>query len=524
MQTLVRGNAARKEITNVKQRKKRKHQSATTIQAAWRGHCARLSYRSDCLHIIHVQALVRGNAARKKITNLKQCKKRMHQSEIPIQTGRIDSFPCLDGKGQGSIQETAEVGSRATSPISNKKQRHLDYDTSSSVSPTLPLIFSMPSNQSADPENVVDDNTDEIRVQDFVRNEGIKHQTATVEELRRMNSGMNNIYGGSNNNYLGEVIVDEHDHESEDDLHPTADTGKKNRTISVDDVTSQGGEVESAATSSENLHTIRETSHRAKNVSDQDEAESASSYNAGETGTLSDEAGPKIVCHAKEKMDERQHHDHYHHRYYHHRHHLNEDTLNMLKVYLQSDQGEYLDEDAVVVRMLKMERVRRNKYKHHLCEASEKEDNDAALSQAYQAVEDHTLALDFYNNAVAGTRKENPGTVLDKKTLDWLRKAIGLHRRDELREAPSSNQAVQSHESDVEAGSQGPKPHHLTRGVARSTRIRRREERAIRENMGLDALLSAVMDLEEEHGPFLESKPRVSHVLEMLNDSHGKNV
>jgi hypothetical protein len=374
-----------------------------------------------------------------------------------------------------------------------------------------PFISFMPSNPSADPENVADDNNDAGNVQDFVRDEGIRHQTATA--FKRIDSGMNSNDDSSNNNYLDEAIVDVDDHESENELYPSANTGKENRAISVDDDATSQGKVESVATSTENLLKTRETSHGAKNVSDQDEAKSASSHNAGETKMPSNLAGIQIASHAEEKLAYRQHR-HHHHRH----HHLNEDTLKMLKFHLQSDQGEYLDEDAVVFRMLRMERVKRSKVQHNLiCDVSEEEDNNAALRQAYQAVEDHSLALDFYNSTVADTRKENPGTALDKKTLDWLRKAMGLHHRDELWEAPASDQSEQSDESVDEAGSQSSKPRHLTRGVARSARIRKRKERATRENMGLDALMLAVMDLEKEHGPFRrESMSRVSYTLEML--------
>ena len=208
-----------------------------------------------------------------------------------------------------------------------------------------------------------------------------------------------------------------------------------------------------------------------------------------------------------------------HKSHHHHHHNLNENTLNLLKSHLQSYRGEYLDEDMIAARILKMDRIKRRRFQCDLSDASE--DEDTGLRQAHQAVEDYSLTLDFYNNTVTRTRKENPDTVLDKRTLNWLRKEMGLHCRDDLWETPVDNQAEQSDEADDEDGLQGAKRRRYTRGVARSTRIRKREQRSMMtENKGLHALMLAVTDLEKEFECFQESVSRVSYTLEILEVTH----
>jgi hypothetical protein len=293
-------------------------------------------------------------------------------------------------------------------------------------------------------------------------------------------------------------------------------TKEVDEVASIDDAMSQG-EIESVAASTEDSNTTQETSHESKKVSGQVDTE------PGEKEIPPNEAGSNSSGYdTNEKSPSKSHH--------HRNHNLNEDTLKMVKSYLQSDQGEYLDEDAIAVRILRMDRVtsERVRFHHDPCEDSE-EENDAAsaLRKAYQAAEEYTIALDFYKKVVAGVQEKNPDTPLDKRTLNRLRKAMGLQNRNDLWETTAGQQGEKSDESDDDAGSQpskkGPKPRRLTRGMARSTRIRKQEERVTRENMDLDALMSAVMDLEEEFGPIPESTSRVSTTCDFLDDSHFTN-
>jgi hypothetical protein len=248
----------------------------------------------------------------------------------------------------------------------------------------------------------------------------------------------------------------------------------------------------------------------AKMAKPPDDTSSIDAKAQAQTSTEYGQSLVQMIENGGEKLPHKPHH--------HHHHHLNEDTLNMLKSHLQSDPGEYLDEEVIAAQILKMDRVKRRRFQCDLSDVSE--DNNADLRQAYQPVEDYSLALDFYNNAVASTRKENPDTVLDKRTLDWLRKAMGLDRRDDFWGTPQAEQSDEAHD---ETGSHGPKTRRRTRSLTRRTHVQKRVQHStMTENKGLDALLSAVTDLEKEFGPFRESASRVSNALEILNGAHCK--
>ena len=127
-----------------------------------------------------------------------------------------------------------------------------------------------------------------------------------------------------------------------DGEHSTQNEQARNEEASIDDIASQGvGRYVAAST--DDLHTTQETSHESKKVSCEGDAMETTSINTGEREMPSNEAE------ADEKLPERTHH--------HHCHNLNEDTLKLLKSYLQSDEGEYLDENAIAVRMLRTDWV-----------------------------------------------------------------------------------------------------------------------------------------------------------------------
>ena len=215
-------------------------------------------------------------------------------------------------------------------------------------------------------------------------------------------------------------------------------------------------------------------------------------------------------------------------------HHLNEDTLERLKDYLRSEKmRDTLDEDAIAVRILRTDRAASDRARFHydLCEDSEEEDDDIEIAnrRAYQDAEEYTLALDFYKKTVAEAQSETADVVMDKRTLNWLRKAMGLHRRNDMWETTGNHRGADkshelSEESEEETGTKG-RPRRLTRSIVRSTRIKRREERVSRENRGLDALVSAVTELEGDLGPF-PTTPKVSDLslqlklLRGINETH----
>lgn len=198
------------------------------------------------------------------------------------------------------------------------------------------------------------------------------------------------------------------------------------------------------------------------------------------------------------------------HKHHHHEHPFNEDTLNRLKVYLQSDKmHECLDEDAIAVKILKTDTATSERVRFLHDPYADSDEEETTPKQSYQAAEDYTLAMSFYKKVIAETQDEDPDNGLDKRTLNWLQKALGLHRRNELWETTVHEQQEETEESDQdEERSQQEKSKSrrtVTRGMVRSTRIKRRAERKTKESMNLNALLGAVDDLEGEFGPFPES-------------------
>lgn len=208
-------------------------------------------------------------------------------------------------------------------------------------------------------------------------------------------------------------------------------------------------------------------------------------------------------------------HKHHHHHHHHHEHHLNEETLKRLKDYLSSERlNEGLDEDAIALKILRTEKqtLERVKFLHGpYVDSDDENDSDSAQqTQSYQAAEEYTIALEFYKRIVAEVQSENPDKKLDLKTLNWLRRALGLHRRAELLAATVETREEEEREGETDEsedegnGSQADKKKRTaTRG--RSSRIKKKAARRTKESMNLNALTSAVDDLEKELGPFTVS-------------------
>lgn len=209
------------------------------------------------------------------------------------------------------------------------------------------------------------------------------------------------------------------------------------------------------------------------------------------------------------EKDSRKHRHHHHH----HDHHLSEGTLKRLKAYLQSDMmDECLDEDAVAIKIAKLDRAASDRVRFLHDPYADSDDEDTP-DQSYEAAKEYTLALDFYKRAITDTQESNVNAPLDKKTLNWLRKALGLQKRNELWETSGHDLKEGAEESEDEEGSQGKSnksKRSVTRGMVRSTRIKRRAERETKESMNLDALVSAVEDLEVTFGAFDDAPGKVS--------------
>jgi len=256
-----------------------------------------------------------------------------------------------------------------------------------------------------------------------------------------------------------------------------------------------------------------------KNDSEEKDKANAAGAKKGHTTNQGDEASepmdtketgkPSGKAKANGSPDDstKKHQDKHHH--HHHEHRLSEATLKRLKTYLQSEKmNDNLDEDAIAVKILRTDRATSERVRFLHDPYADSDEEEDTPDQSYQAAEEYTLALDFYKRTIAECQAERPNAPMDKKTLNWLRKALGLHRRNDLWETTGHEQNEETDDSEDEEGSQG-KPsksrRSVTRGMVRSTRIKRRAERQTKESINLNALASAVEDLEGEFGPFAES-------------------
>ena len=166
-----------------------------------------------------------------------------------------------------------------------------------------------------------------------------------------------------------------------------------------------------------------------------------------------------------------------------------------------------LDEDAITQRLVQTDQIASERARHlkgptrEDAEDYDEEEKARRVGQLYKEEEEYSLAQEIYKEAIA---ESNAAETYDKRTFNWLRKGIGLPRRNELWE--TAGRRLQSFfqdnsdDSDDDSGGQNVK--RLTRGMARTTRMKKREERVYRENQELDALLDAVKDLEDQFGTF----------------------
>ena len=183
---------------------------------------------------------------------------------------------------------------------------------------------------------------------------------------------------------------------------------------------------------------------------------------------------------------------------------LNKKELSLLCSYLNKQIDsltDALDEDELLIRINKTERLarervesRRNPSIYPLFD-SEDEEYKSDDDRLYQEEVDFIMRHDFFRQMV----DETNASKFDKKTMNWLRKKMELLGRKEHLDTigrkfvPPREQTDESFD-ESELYKQPTK--RLTRGMAKNSRIRRREERESRENLGITALLESVEEME----------------------------
>lgn len=208
---------------------------------------------------------------------------------------------------------------------------------------------------------------------------------------------------------------------------------------------------------------------------------------------------------------------------------LDNPTLQAIKTYLNRPHlwQDALEEEDVTNFSLKTSRYanERTRYRQHLLEDEDMVLGETFYDRVYREEESYALANDFFRNVVheaslLAQEEEDQQHVMEKRTINWLKKAAGLQRPyDPLDPQQQQQKAYGSDSGDELEGAggidetTGTAPRRMTRGKARNIRVQRRLERIKQETQGLRDLVGAISELETERGEkFPESKRFVSRL------------
>ena len=196
---------------------------------------------------------------------------------------------------------------------------------------------------------------------------------------------------------------------------------------------------------------------------------------------------------------------------------LHERTLEALSSYLLN-RKEHLDEDQLANHMVHISMVAADRIRYaEFCHDSEE---DEGLDDIYRQEEDKALAQEFFKQAVTVTQEAvtvtqeavtvtHDAVPLDKRTIKWIRKEMGLvTRKDEA--LLIKNQKLKEHTYQSE-DSGGQPNRRLTRTQARNTRVKKREERSVKDNEGLKYLFAAAQELEKTLGNYFVKTDSSAH-------------
>jgi hypothetical protein len=186
---------------------------------------------------------------------------------------------------------------------------------------------------------------------------------------------------------------------------------------------------------------------------------------------------------------------------------LNEGELELVHSYLKrhvTKLQDELDDDAVALRMLRMDRLAKQRVKlvQDVEADSEEEESRVVQSDAYRQEMDFITRHDFYKQVTHFTKSSNFET---KKTMSWFKKRLGLHRTKPsnatLAKGGNGSQegsCESDGNDDDHSTSQRQRKRRLTRGMARDSRVKKREERqTAKESWGLKSLSAAADDVDD---------------------------
>jgi hypothetical protein len=180
--------------------------------------------------------------------------------------------------------------------------------------------------------------------------------------------------------------------------------------------------------------------------------------------------------------------------------HLDEDTLEGIKSYLKDFQVRTpLDEDEIAMLMVKADRNVEQRARYNANPLDEEVDEELLQKDLYKEEEEYLVGHDFMKEMAAKLNENRKrGANVDKKTLNWVKRAAGLNRKD----YHTPHSAMRDDGESDEGGVKKVVPRRYTRGMARTTRIKKKEEFIFKDTLGIKSLLKAIEDMEPESGPY----------------------
>ncbi|CAB9499310.1 PHD and ring finger domains 1 [Seminavis robusta] len=178
---------------------------------------------------------------------------------------------------------------------------------------------------------------------------------------------------------------------------------------------------------------------------------------------------------------------------------LDKSTVKSIRSYLNDfDPTTALDEDDICNLMIKTDRNVEYRARYYSNPLDDLMDEDQMYKEFHKEEEEYLVGHDFVK-AMSKSLYASRNRGLDKRTLNWVKRAAGLKRPDY--HSPHSALGRDDEDSDDNDGKRKA-PRRYTRGMARTTRIKKKEEFAFMDNLGLKSLLDAVEEMEPTAGPY----------------------
>jgi hypothetical protein len=175
-----------------------------------------------------------------------------------------------------------------------------------------------------------------------------------------------------------------------------------------------------------------------------------------------------------------------------------------------------LDDDEIALRISRMDQSAKQQTAFMIQPDVDSEDEETRIVQAdaYQNHLDIIIIQEFFKQL---NQFASQNEIKAKKTLNWLKKRMGLQRNQELKYIvplwgnKSYEGSCESEDYDEDETFHIRKKRRMTRNMARDTRIKKREERqSAREGWGLQVLRAAAEDFQLDSKPYPMEKNTIN--------------